>query len=65
MRKDPASVKPTRVRKTASTRKSTHRNIDDTDTEDDDDNFEATTNPTNAWMDEWKSYLNTDRKSVV
>jgi hypothetical protein len=36
-----------------------HCNIDDTDTEDDARDCDATDVPSNAWMDEWKSYLNT------
>ena len=36
-----------------------HRNVDDTDTEDDAGDCDATDTQSDAWMDEWKSYLNT------
>jgi hypothetical protein len=40
-------------------RKSAHPNINDTDTEDDTDDGESAACPANAWMDEWKNYINT------
>ena len=48
------------IRKAPLRHKSSHSNIDDTDSEDDTDKCEATDMPSNAWMDEWKSYLNTN-----
>ena len=53
------TAKSARICKKPSTRKSTHPNIDDTDTEDDTDNGESAARPANAWMDEWKNYINT------
>ena len=52
-------MKSARICKITSTRKSTHRNIDDTDTEDDTENGKSAARPANAWMDEWKNYINT------
>jgi hypothetical protein len=59
MEKD-SGTKSVRVRKTISTRKNAHMNVDDTDTEDDADVPEETTAcaSSNAWIDEWKLYLN-------
>ena len=48
-------MKSVRIRKAPLRHKSSHSNIDDTDSEDDTDDREATDT---AWMDEWKSYLN-------
>jgi hypothetical protein len=45
--------------KIAPSRKSAHPNIDDTDTEDNTDSGETASSPANAWMDKWKSYINT------
>ena len=58
LRSEP-SIKTTRTCKAPTIRKSTRRNIDDTDSEDDTEACEAAIDPTNAGMDEWKSYLNT------
>ena len=38
--------------------KAIHPNIDDTDTEDDTSDDEGSAYPANAWMEEWKSYIN-------
>jgi hypothetical protein len=64
------STKAMRIRKPPPTRKTTHPNVDDTDTEDDSDTCEAAVSPSNAGTDEWKTFLNTiedipDGMSVV
>ncbi|KAF8268060.1 hypothetical protein EI94DRAFT_1700527 [Lactarius quietus] len=51
-------VKSIHVCKSSSRCKSAHPNIDNTDSEDDTTNCKATDVPSNAWMDEWKAYLN-------
>jgi hypothetical protein len=51
--------KSAQVRKAPPSRKSSRPNVDDTDTEDDNDSFEAAVGPTNVGMDEFKIYLNT------
>jgi len=56
---DPGT-KPTHIRKGGKVHKSARRNLDDTDSEDDADDLEATVASPNAWMDEWRSYLNTN-----
>jgi hypothetical protein len=52
-KKVPARLPP----KVQSSQKPHRYNIDDTDTESDDDDQQAT--PTSSWVDEWKLYLNT------
>jgi hypothetical protein len=52
------SAKPTVVRKARPSRKTSRPNIDDTETEDDSDNVEATVGRSNA-TDEWTAYLST------
>ena len=47
------------VWKAPPSRKSSHPNLDDTDTEEDSDSFEAAVGPTNVGFDEFKTYLNT------
>jgi hypothetical protein len=49
---------PVCTRKAPTAHKPTRHNTDDTDSEDD-ANVEATIDPINAGMDEWKTYLNT------
>ncbi|KAF8264314.1 hypothetical protein EI94DRAFT_1806014 [Lactarius quietus] len=51
-------VKSIHVCKSSSRCKSAHPNIDNTDSEDDTTNCKVTDVPSNAWMDEWKAYLN-------
>jgi hypothetical protein len=52
------SIKATTIRKAAPlSLKSSHTNIDDTETEDDSDSCEAAVGESNA-SDEWKTYLN-------
>ena len=51
-------AKSVRVCKVATTPKSHHPNIDDTETEDDSDDGEMAASSGNDWMDEWTSYIN-------
>jgi hypothetical protein len=52
-------IKAKHIRKAPASRKSSHSNIDDTNTEDDIDSCEAAVSQ-RTWKDEWVTYLNTN-----